>query len=145
MWESQPLLRLVNRYITAIYMSDDRLTFDTDQGPISFEVEGDCCSHSYFFDFYGVENLLSNGRVVRTEAVDLQPSDPGYHNPDIDDDYDVIKVYGYRLTTEHPEFGEVSSVFSFRNSSNGYYGGWMEYVEGGPTDFQVRLTADKIG
>lgn len=114
---------------------------------MTYTVEGDCCSSSYFFDMHGVEHLLNNGPVTAFEAVSLSPGDVGYQDPDATRrEYDEeVKVYGYRLTTEHPKFGPVSSVFSFRNSSNGYYGGWM-YLAEGRIDMaqQVRVTADVL-
>ena len=42
---------------------------------------------------------------------------------------ELIQKYGYAITTESEQFGEMTSVFSFRNSSNGYYGGWMYSTE----------------
>ena len=120
--ENTPLNSLVGRNINEIRMDSEFLVFRTDDGTYSFTVEGDCCSSSYFYDFYGVQNLLNNGPVLKVENVDLDVDE-------IEEDYgEVIQVYGYRFTTEHPTWGEVSSVVSFRNSSNGYYGGWMEAV-----------------
>jgi hypothetical protein len=140
---------IVGRKIGAIYWSEDLLTFETDQGLVSYYVEGDCCSHSYFFDFYGVDRLIGS-RVTAFEAVNLAPGDPGYLKTtwDVegpDDYYGDIKVYGYRFTTEHPTFGPVSSVLSFRNSSNGYYGGWMDPTEGVVRGDQKPITEDVIG
>lgn len=119
-----PFEKLVGKKINRILMSQDYLRFETDKGDFSFSVFGDCCSHSYFYDFYGVQKLLDNGPVKQVEAVDLTPGD---FNTDSRDDY--IQCYGFSFTTESPEFGDVTSVFSFRNSSNGYYGGWVEDVE----------------
>jgi hypothetical protein len=34
-------------------------------------------------------------------------------------------IAGLEIVTDDPKFGEVTSVFSFRNDSNGYYGGWI--------------------
>ena len=42
----------------------------------------------------------------------------------------VVRVYGYRIASDHPTWGEVTAVMSFRNDSNGYYGG--ELVPAGP-------------
>ena len=121
-------LGLTGRTVKAIAMDEENITFDTDAGLIGFVVYGDCCSRSYLFDFFGVDHLLNNGFITATEAVELSPGDPGYR-PETwevandEDPYEDIRVYGYRFTTEHPLFGPVSSVFSFRNASNGYYGG----------------------
>ena len=146
---------LIGRTVSAIYVSESRLTFDTDAGQVSYEVEGDCCSSSYFHDVVGVEHLLSNGPVTAFEEVDLQPGDPGYHDPNCEGswtgpaacggNHDAIAVYGYRLTTEHPKFGPVSTVIAFRNDSNGYYGGWMERVDGKVRPDQHRVTSDVLG
>lgn len=143
--ESELATALVGATVRAIHISEDYLTFDTDRGLVTYTVEGDCCSHSYFFDFYGVEHLLKNGAVTAFESVGLSPGDVGYHAPTWtvpEDAYDEVVVYGFRLTTEHPGFGSVTSVFSFRNSSNGYYGGWMYLTEGAIHAGQRQLTAD---
>lgn len=114
---------LEGRVIKAVYMDEDNLQFDTDAGLVSYTVEGDCCSHSFFYDFYGVEKLVGS-KVIRVEDVPLDPTDLKAKN----DSYEEIKVYGYRIVFEG-EYGEQSAVFSFRNSSNGYYGGWAEKVD----------------
>lgn len=153
---------LNGKTVEAIYMNKKMLTFATDEGFVSFKVAGECCSTSYFFDFYGVSNLVGS-KVVNFEKVSLSPGDPGYNkrtyqtkpagNPKgkaakaaKDAKSKVFtKVYGYRLTTEHPVFGDVSSVLSFRNDSNGYYGGRMETSDTHLTDEKCRILKDKIG
>lgn len=142
---------IVGKTITGILFSEAYLTLETTEGDINLVVIGDCCSNSYFFDFYGVKNLLRS-KVIRFESVSLSPGDVGYH----EETYDVskvedtcignfVQVYGYRFITEHPLFGELTSVLSFRNESNGYYGGWMELTKKANHAVQERLTADKIG
>lgn len=147
---SEPTERTINDIVGAtvntIHWGEATITFDTDRGLISFEVLGDCCSTSYFHDIYGVTHLLNNGPVTNIEQINLQPGDPGhpspapYNDPDAQAVYNAIKpeedqygnviaVYGYRLTTNHPQFGPVSTVIAFRNSSNGYYGGWMQAAQ----------------
>ena len=54
-------------------------------------------------------------------------------------------VYGYKIVTAHPVFGEVTSVLSFRNSSNGYYGGWMDRTGDVRTEGLQRITEDFTG
>lgn len=142
---------IVGKTITGILFSEEYLTFETTEGDICLTVEGDCCSNSYFFDFYGVINLIGS-KVIRFEPVELAPGDVGYREETYDvskvqDDWvgNYVQVYGYRFITEHPLFGEVTSVVSFRNESNGYYGGWMILVKESNKELQERLTADKIG
>lgn len=153
---------LNGKTVESIYMSKKVLTFVTDEGPVSFAVAGECCSTSYFFDLYGVANLLGSV-VVGFEKVNLSPGDPGYNkktyqtkpagNPKgkaakaVKNPASKVftKVYGYRLTTLHPVFGEVSSVLSFRNDSNGYYGGRMESSVQHLMDEKYRILKDKIG
>ena len=127
---------LVGKTIKRIFFNENYLRFDTDDGNFTFNVEGDCCSRSYFYDFYGVKNLLENGKVLEVKEVELEPKDiieqgkdDFGNNKDKKYSDEDIQVYGYQLTTESPKFGTVTSVFSFRNYSNGYYGGWMEECE----------------
>lgn len=153
---------LVGANVDEIYWSDRIVTFATDKGLISYQVYGDCCSSSYFHDMIGVKKLLENGPVIDIESVNLKPGDPGhpdspeFEDPDVqavhdalqpDEGYDddVVQVYGYRITTEDPTFGPVSTVLAFRNSSNGYYGGWMERVKGTLDEKMLRLTDDYLG
>jgi hypothetical protein len=111
------LTRLVGKKIQRIAMSEGELAFGTDQGLIAFQVEGDCCSHSYFYDFYGVEKLLVNGPVTEVGAVDIDESTVEQH--------ECTQAYGFKIISTSPVWGDQTSVFSFRNDSNGYYGGWM--------------------
>lgn len=107
---------LVGHTVKRIFMNENALKFETDKGSYVFTVYGDCCSSSYFYDFTGVNNLL-NHEIKNVEEIELNTN--GKHEKD----HDVLQCYGYRFTTEDPQFGEVSSVMSFRNDSNGYYGG----------------------
>lgn len=127
---------LVGKTITRIRWSDDYLLFDTDAGQLGFQVVGDCCSSSYFYDFYGVAHLLNNGPVVSTRAIDLAAHE---------EDYSKVQCYGYELVTNHPKWGEVTSVFSFRNSSNGYYGGSMDPCTAVPEDKLRDVEHDQVG
>lgn len=112
-------------------MDQDNLKFVTDDGDFCFQVYGDCCSVSYFNDFYGVRNLLENGAILEVKGVKLTDEEEKRFTARLDakkEYYDQLQFYGYRFTTNHPEFGLVSSVFSFRNDSNGYYGGSLGSV-----------------
>lgn len=116
---------LVGKKILGIFWSEDYLVFETDHGKVAYTVDGDCCSHSYFHDFLGVRKLITGGPVISMQEVEMGEVDvlPGDKYAD-----DSIAAYGFEIVVEDPRFGEVTAVLSFRNSSNGYYGGWMEPV-----------------
>ena len=116
---------LIGRKVKKIFLNTEYLKFETDQGDLVYQATGDCCSSSYFFDFYGVENLLKNGKVLKITTVNLLPSDVVRAN----EDGGCVQVYGYQVTTESEDYGDVTSVFSLRNSSNGYYGGSIGKVD----------------
>lgn len=131
---------LVGKKIQKVFLNQEYLKFQTDQGNVVFTVSGDCCSSSYFFDFYGVKKLFENGAVTDFKEVELKEGDFNFIS---EDGYDSIACYGYAITTENKEFGEQTSVFSFRNSSNGYYGGSLEFVEG-DKEVSPEITDDVI-
>lgn len=149
MYNDKDFDALIGKTVREVWMNEQFLQFITDDGNITYTVEGDCCSSSFFFDFYGVDNVIGR-EVVAFESVSLSPGDPGYRSETFEvgdeDSWNETEVYGYRITTEHPSFGHVSAVLSFRNESNGYYGGWMYMVEASPAfNPEHRLLSDKIG
>lgn len=125
------LEELVGKVVESVRMNEEYLIFETDDGTFAFTVEGDCCSFSYFYDFHGVKKLLENGPVTSVKEVDLDEIDDGSYG-------DVTRCYGFQIFTDSDQWGEQTSVFSFRNDSNGYYGGWMY-----PTDAE-RLMANRL-
>jgi len=115
---------LIGAKVNKIFITLDDLKFETDKGNFVYHVDGDCCSNSFFYDFYGVKNLLENGAINEIKTIQLNPTDLI-----VKDKYgDETKVYGYQITTEG-KYGDVTSVFSFRNVSNGYYGGDINKTE----------------
>lgn len=133
---------MVGRSVQRIWMTEEYLVFRMNDGQdVAFTVYGDCCSHSYLWDFLGVRNLLDNGPIIQVAEI-VMPEVPE------SEELGCTRWYGYRFTTEHPLFGEVSSVLSFRNDSNGYYGGEMESIDVGHVEmstFQHELTEDCLG
>jgi hypothetical protein len=146
-WYDNDFAEIVGATVERVFWSSDRMILDTDKGTFIYDVEGECCSYSYFHDFIGIKKLLNNGPVVGFESVDLEADDIE------DDGYNCTQVYGYRFETEHPKWGLMSSVVSFRNESNGYYGGWMNAQVTAKEDLPgilsngsfEELTSDKIG
>lgn len=128
MYGEPNLEKLIGKKIKRIFASQNYLRFETETGEkITYEVDGDCCSQSVFYDFIGVKKLLENGPVLSVEEISLEASDieEGRDKNGAEDD-GGIAVYGFEIVTNNPEFGDMTSVFSFRNYSNGYYGGSLE-------------------
>lgn len=121
------LKEMVGTKVKHIYMNEDYLRFivekNNEEYSCTFSVYGDCCSMSWFHDFYGVKKLLNNTIVSYAEK-SLEPGDEVCKCARCKNG-EFIQVYGYQFFTEG-ENGEQTSVFSFRNSSNGYYGGNLE-------------------
>lgn len=137
MYYEEQFKEMIGAKVSKIFFNEDCLKFDTDKGPFVFNVDGDCCSYSYFHDFIGVKKLLENGPIVSTKEIELDLVGKNRN------DSGEIECYGFELVTEHPTFGEQTSVFSFRNSSNGYYGGML--VAGIPAeDVQPEIFDDVI-
>lgn len=131
---------LIGKKIKKLYINEKYLKFDTDQGPVVYEVYGECCSHSVFYDFYGVKNLLENGKVIDVSEVELHPD----LSKDTKKYQEEIQVYGYQITTESEKFGPVTSVVSFRNYSNGYYGGFLNLCNGQSIEVTPEIFDDVI-
>ena len=107
---------LVGRIVRRVDIADrTKLLFDTDAGFFVYEVEGDCCSSSWYSDLLNVEVLL--GERMLSVAADGLPD--GYAMPEDDEESgSYFQVYGYTLKTQ---YGACNIIF--RNESNGYYGG----------------------
>lgn len=137
----EELTQIEDARVEAVLWSERYLRFKTDKGDITYEVFGDCCSHSYFHDFYGVTALIGK-TVTKIRSIELNPVDNTRDEDGFFDDY--TQVYGYALDYEDPKFGTRSAVFSFRNESNGYYGGWMEFAESSPAESTFTNIVDDV-
>ena len=124
-YSNNDLAAVVGAKVLGVYMTLDSLIFKTDQGFFAYKVYGDCCSVSEFHDFLGVEKLIVGGPIISVAECAASAECEGFTR-EYDDE--SITNYGYEFVVESPEFGEVTAVVSFRNSSNGYYGGWMAFA-----------------
>ena len=79
---------------------------------MTWQPEGDCCSLSWIEHIEGVENLA--GQTVLEAFTDEGERD------DAHPEYDCLQIYFYKLRTT----GGYLDI-DMRNSSNGYYGGWL--------------------
>lgn len=103
--------------ILSLHINDDVLFIHTNEGIHKFSVVGDCCSHSYFYEINNVWQMLGN-TVVDIESINM----PEVPASDYKEYEESLQAYGYKI---HTNFGY--GLIVFRNSSNGYYGGYMEY------------------
>jgi len=111
--------KLIGRKINHLFVSsgENFLKLDTDKGEMIVEAEGDCCSESWFADIINA-SLIFGKEITSVEEEDLpQPSDNrGRQESDA--------AYGIVIKTTG---GQCNIVF--RNSSNGYYGGWANFLD----------------
>lgn len=125
---------LIGKRIRQISVNDDQsiLSFATDDVTVSYVARGGCCSESWFADITGVDALLG-GTVQSADEVNMD----GYNVNDGRTRQEDDEAYGWKLCTNK---GYVDIVF--RNSSNGYYGGWMELFIGALPDTMTTITED---
>lgn len=110
---------ILNRTLDSVEHTDDTLTFWFEDGTgARYDVEGDCCSHSWIEHVTIPDGI--RGNVIRdVKQADMQePFDHGHDNEDEWGNY--IQVYANAFVTD---VGEI--IFEYRNSSNGYYGGFL--------------------
>jgi hypothetical protein len=110
---------LIGKTIAKISVDPDGtfIQFNTNMGEIIvYHAVGDCCSSSWFDNITGVDCLL--GQTVTSTRQNYLDS---YNK----NEYEYIQEYSISIFTERG----VCDV-EYRNSSNGYYGGWCEYALG---------------
>ena len=124
---------LIGKKINGLYVNADQslLVFDTDDGDVAYRAWGDCCSETWFADIVGVPALLG-GVVASAEDVEMVAVEDGRTRQECD------QFYGVKIKTDK---GYADIVY--RNSSNGYYGGDIDYVDiGGRPDDLTAITDD---
>lgn len=116
---------LVGKTITAVYIAKDRkaLRFDIGDAQQLALTDGDCCSVTWIESVEAPEVLI--GLTVLTAAPIPMPRSITLDCPD-----DDCKDYGFQITTERGH-----CVIAYRNASNGYYGGSLEWPTGDPHDY----------
>jgi hypothetical protein len=110
--------KLIGRVLQSVSLDAERvrIRFDFADGSSStYEAMGDCCSRSW------IEHLELPANVHGARIMEVGASGPVEVQ---DPDHECLQVYAEQLITDR---GEV--VIEFRNSSNGYYGGYLEEVD----------------
>jgi hypothetical protein len=119
---------LIGKTISGIRVNEDQsvLIFDHPNGTTTgYVAEGDCCSETWFADITGVAALLG-GTVAEVEQVEMEAVEDGRTRQEWD------LFYGVKLRTDKG-FADIV----YRNSSNGYYGGWIHPM---PTEYRNDTT-----
>lgn len=125
-----PFDKAVGRVLHAVRVKTDdqhSLILEFEEGPdLCVTTEGDCCSESWWADILGASSCYGS-EVVAAQALFME----GNYGPVgwvAEDDgrsrHEEDSIYGYAIMTKR---GVVT--FAFRNSSNGYYGGWAYEVD----------------
>jgi hypothetical protein len=117
-----PLGILIGKTITQVEISQDNtfMRFMDSNGVLyPFMAIGDCCSNSWFHEVTGIEQLLDSPVQLVTSLQTYTEEERASSGPD-----DVTLVYGINLVT----LKGIAKIV-FRNISNGYYCGWIEYIE----------------
>lgn len=115
---SDAIDNLKNKKIKSITMTTDKesFTFEMEDGTTStFGVEGDCCSQSWI-EYMTVPNDMSGATLL-----DFEESS---YVADTAPDHNCLKVYQSYFKTDR---GDI--VLEYRNSSNGYYGGYLTVIK----------------
>lgn len=127
--------KLLNKVIKSVSIPDDRhINFELEDGTrVSWVAYGDCCSDTWFENISGL-GVLSGNKVIEIIEREIPEAVQEALNPYRQES---DQLYGYSLKVEVTHYRDYrGSVgfemvdIEFRNSSNGYYGGWIEeYTE----------------
>ena len=138
---------LIGKVVKEMYVNQDQslLKFETDQGSFIYEAVGDCCSETWFADIIFGFKFFNGTKVQEVTDLDIPEWLSGYFNKDGRTRQEYDEVYGYRIKTESSRdyrwaSDSVVCDVIFRNSSNGYYGGWCELI----TDVECKWNKKKL-
>ncbi len=112
--------KLIGKEVKSLFMNPEktRLQFVCkDDEVITFDIESDCCSVGWIEHITGVDDIR-RGKVNQVEDIALGEVIPTRQ--------EVDKLYGVKIMTGD-SWGEF--YLEFRNSSNGYYGSSIQYIE----------------
>lgn len=109
---------IINKKIETVSLSKDKEKISfifKDKTSKLYHVEGDCCSNSW------IEHLEVPNNIKDAVIIDVQENSLGTIPANYEfNEYNVIKKYSTIFKTSK---GDI--VLEYRNSSNGYYGGYL--------------------
>ncbi len=108
---------LIGKTIIQIIISPDKesITFITDKGDITAQTYAECCSSTWIEDVE-LPALGFPALVIKVDDLEM----PQTFQPE----NGCIDTYGFKITTDK---GEI--VLDYRNESNGYYSGHLEWPD----------------
>lgn len=108
--------KIVGATIDLIEHDDNSVTITaTDGRKFRYETDAGCCS-STWIEHITAPDYVRGGTITEVKEIDLDSEESA--------EYDFLQKYQTSFVTEK---GEI--IVEYRNSSNGYYGGWLS----GPT------------
>ncbi len=112
----------IGKTISAAFINEDKtsIRFDLSNGTRLFlHTEGDCCSETWIEHVDNFE-YATRATITGTETVSLGEC--------IATRQDSDQLYAAYISVEHPKYPQqLRLAIEFRNSSNGYYGGDIEW------------------
>jgi hypothetical protein len=111
---------LIGKKLLKVFLSEDKETikFEVEENyPIYAVTDADCCSSTWVEDIESPSHVLG-GIVTAVEDLELD------QDPVEDDEYEHLQFYGTKIVTDKGSF-----VIDYRNESNGYYGGSLDFPE----------------
>jgi hypothetical protein len=117
--EDDKLEKMKGRIVKEIRVenNDEELIFVLDNNEtVTWNAVGDCCSSSWIEHF---DEIKESAKILDFISLEISPSfDP---KESINHFEEEMKYYFYELLTEKGNY-----KIEMRNSSNGYYGGWLQ-------------------
>lgn len=116
--DAQPMAKALGKKVVEVENSGTPIVLKFEDGSkLKIDLEGDCCSSSYFSP-----EGLSDSKELEGATIDaIEEVESGNHGPyDDGGDYDCVSWHFLKIKTDK---GDVT--LDWRNDSNGYYDGWI--------------------
>lgn len=116
---------LIGKKISEVRINNNNtvITFITDQGPIQYFAEGDCCSTSWIEHVADVKDIVGKEILAVEQETAINNMEGMLSSRGKADHMDV---YFYRIKATESKYGYGGvMVIDLRNDSNGYYGGTL--------------------
>jgi hypothetical protein len=113
--------KIVGKRIASVALTSnkEKIVFAFQDGTTqAFVTEGDCCSRSWIEHLEMPNDLAGATLLAVDDSAGVDVTEDKEKNAD---GHECLQVYG---TTFRTDRGDI--VLEYRNSSNGYYGGWLQ-------------------